>query len=202
MPRQLMLCPKNIFRFIRHVHVHLKTDKVDFKKEDPDFSLHFFAIPSSSRHEKCWQMTERIFCLFQYSRNIGCIGLATGPQESRKIRGCHYGHTLLLLVKGQLICQNLGVPGTPAPPRTTGLSKQQSEIKVHKLYNCKLYFSPTDNVTLNIDGVLYLRQVILSLIVLLSFQSLILTVILISGYVIHTKQVTVRDFLSKLFYKI
>ena len=32
MLRQLILYPKNIFRFIRPVHVHLKTDKVDLKK--------------------------------------------------------------------------------------------------------------------------------------------------------------------------
>jgi hypothetical protein len=29
----LILYPKNIFTFIRPVHVHLKTDKVDFKKK-------------------------------------------------------------------------------------------------------------------------------------------------------------------------
>jgi hypothetical protein len=34
------------------------------------FFLHFFAIHSSSRHEKCYQMLERIFCLFQCSRNM------------------------------------------------------------------------------------------------------------------------------------
>ena len=72
MLRYLISYPKNIFRFIRPVHVHLKTDKVDFKKKPPRFFffLHFFAIHSSSRHEKCCQMLERVFCLFQCSRNI------------------------------------------------------------------------------------------------------------------------------------
>jgi hypothetical protein len=52
--------------------VHLKTDKVDLKKKPPRKKnfLHFFAIPSSSRHEKRCQMSERIFSLFQCSRNI------------------------------------------------------------------------------------------------------------------------------------
>jgi hypothetical protein len=38
--------------------VHLKTDKVDLKKKPPRnfFFLHFFAIHSSSRHEKRCQM--------------------------------------------------------------------------------------------------------------------------------------------------
>ena len=72
MLRQLISYPKNIFRFIRPVHVHLKTDKVDLKKKPPRkfFFLHFFTIHSSSRHEKCCQMLERIFSLFQCSRNI------------------------------------------------------------------------------------------------------------------------------------
>jgi hypothetical protein len=52
--------------------VHLKTDKVDLKKKPPRkiCFLHFFAIHSSSRHEKCCRMSERIFCLFQCSKNI------------------------------------------------------------------------------------------------------------------------------------
>ena len=34
------------------------------------FNLHFFAIHSSSRHEKRCRMLERIFCIFHCSRNI------------------------------------------------------------------------------------------------------------------------------------
>ena len=34
------------------VHVHLKTDNVDYFKKPSWFFLHIFAIPSSSRHEK------------------------------------------------------------------------------------------------------------------------------------------------------
>jgi hypothetical protein len=73
MLRYLILYPKNIFRFIRPVYVHLKMDKVDFKKKPPrkKKNLHFFSILSSSRHKKhCW-MSKRIFCLFQCSRNKG-----------------------------------------------------------------------------------------------------------------------------------
>ena len=33
--------------------------------------MHFFAIPLSSRHEKGCRMSEKMFCLFQCSRNIG-----------------------------------------------------------------------------------------------------------------------------------
>ena len=32
-------------------------------------SLHIFAVPSSSRHEKNCQRLQRLFCVFQYSRN-------------------------------------------------------------------------------------------------------------------------------------
>ena len=62
------------FQIIWPVHVHLKTDKVDLKKKPPwkkNF-LHFFLIPSSSRYEKHCQMSQRIYCLFQCSRNYLC----------------------------------------------------------------------------------------------------------------------------------
>ena len=76
MLRQLISYPKTIFRFIRPVHVHLKTDKVDLKKKTPRKNnfLKFFVIHSSSRHEKRCRMLERIFCLFQCSRNQQCTG--------------------------------------------------------------------------------------------------------------------------------
>ena len=62
---------QNFFQIIRPVHVHLKTDKVDLKKRPPwkNFFLHFFSINSSSRHEKCCQMLQRLFWLFQCSKN-------------------------------------------------------------------------------------------------------------------------------------
>ena len=44
MLRQLILYPKNIFRFIRPVHVHLKMDKVDLKKKH-DFFCIFLQSP-------------------------------------------------------------------------------------------------------------------------------------------------------------
>ena len=49
MLRKLILYPKNIFRFIRPVHVHLKTDKVDLKKKPP--RNFFFCIFLKSPHQ-------------------------------------------------------------------------------------------------------------------------------------------------------
>ena len=62
---------QNFFQIIRPVHVHLKTDKVDLKKRPPwkNFFFHFFSIDSSSRHEKRCQMLQRLFWLFQCSKN-------------------------------------------------------------------------------------------------------------------------------------
>ena len=67
----MILYPKNIFRFIRSVHVHLKTDNVDYLKKPSwfFFFFNFFAIHSSSIHEKRCQMFVKLFCLFQCSRN-------------------------------------------------------------------------------------------------------------------------------------
>ena len=62
------------FQIYPAVHVHLKTDKVDLKKKLPwkkNF-LHFFSISSSSRHEKHYRMSKKIYCLFQCSRNYLC----------------------------------------------------------------------------------------------------------------------------------
>ena len=62
---------QNFFQIIRPVHVHLKTDKVDLKKRPPwkKFFFAFFSIDSSSRHEKRCQMLQRLFWLFQCSKN-------------------------------------------------------------------------------------------------------------------------------------
>ena len=35
--------------------------------------FHIFGIPSSSRHEKCWQILQTLFWVFQYSRNSQCF---------------------------------------------------------------------------------------------------------------------------------
>ena len=70
---QLISYPKNIFRLIWPVHVHLKRNNVDYlKKPSWFFFLHIFAIPSSSRHEKCCRMLVRLFWLFQCSRIPQC----------------------------------------------------------------------------------------------------------------------------------
>ena len=77
MLRNLISYPKYIFRLIRPV-----LDKVDLKKSHNEiFSLNFFAIHSSSRHEKRCQMLERIFCLFQYSKNIRLAMLQVVPDK-------------------------------------------------------------------------------------------------------------------------
>ena len=77
----------NIFRFIQPVHGHLKTDKVDLKENTVKKNiLHTFAIPSSSRHEKCCRMLEIIFCLFQCSKNIegeGSLGQTNRNASNR-----------------------------------------------------------------------------------------------------------------------
>ena len=42
-----------MFYGVYRPYVHLKMDNVDYLKKPPwNFFLHFFAIPSSSRHEK------------------------------------------------------------------------------------------------------------------------------------------------------
>ena len=44
------------------------------KKPSWEFKFfHIFGISSSSRHEKCCQMLERLFVLFHHYRNISCI---------------------------------------------------------------------------------------------------------------------------------
>ena len=52
------------FQVYPTVHAHLKTDNVDYQKKK---SFFIFAIYSSSRHEKCCQMSVRLFSLFQGS---------------------------------------------------------------------------------------------------------------------------------------
>ena len=49
MLRYLTLCPKNIFRFIWPVHVHLKMDKVDLKKSHCEIII--FCIFLQSTHQ-------------------------------------------------------------------------------------------------------------------------------------------------------
>jgi hypothetical protein len=66
--------------------MQLKTDKVDLKKHI-EFFLHFFAIPSSSRHEKRCRMSKIILCPFQCSRNWGWNGNLKNA--------CTHTHTLL-----------------------------------------------------------------------------------------------------------
>ena len=67
------------FQIIRPVHVHLKTDKVDFKKRPPwkKKILHFFSINSLSRHENRCQMLQKLFWLFQCSKNPLWLTLIT-----------------------------------------------------------------------------------------------------------------------------
>ena len=68
---------QNFFQIIRPFHVHLKMDKVDLKKRPPwkkKFCI-FFSIDSSSRHEKRCQMLQRLFWLFQCSKNPQWVGI-------------------------------------------------------------------------------------------------------------------------------
>ena len=79
-----MWCPKSIFRFIRPVHAHLKTDNVDYLKKPPwkNFFFDIFAIHLSSRYEKRCQMCVRIFCLFHGSKNQGWLVFFAHPSET------------------------------------------------------------------------------------------------------------------------
>ena len=78
MLRWLILYPKNIFRFIRPVHVHLKTDKVDLKKKQPrkkKFCI-FFQSPHQVDTKNVVECPREFFAYFNaletYSPDI-CI---------------------------------------------------------------------------------------------------------------------------------
>ncbi len=83
-----MWCPKSIFRFIRPVHAHLKTDNVDYLKKPPwkKFFFDIFAIHLSSRYEKRCQMCVRLFCLFHGSKNQGWLSICQNPILSMERR--------------------------------------------------------------------------------------------------------------------
>ena len=52
------------------------------KKPPWEFNfLHIFRIPSSSRHEKCCQLLQTLFWVFQYSRNSHCIHLISAQTK-------------------------------------------------------------------------------------------------------------------------
>ena len=85
-------------------------------------------------------MTERILCLFQYSRNIGCIGLVTGPYESRKFRGCHYYLVGIICPPSgwdrvNLSAKNLGVPWYPRHPQGCHPCIKNKMIKYQRRLN-------------------------------------------------------------------
>ena len=82
MLRYLIWYPKNISRFIRPVHVHLKTDHVDYLKKPSYFVFAYFCNPSSSsQHEKCCRMLVRLFWLFQCSRIPQCSGRESNRED-------------------------------------------------------------------------------------------------------------------------
>ena len=59
-----------LFEIIHIIHC-ISKDNVDYLKKPPLnlFFLNIFAIHSSGRHERYWQMCVRLFCRFQCSRN-------------------------------------------------------------------------------------------------------------------------------------
>ena len=74
MLRKFIWYPKSIFSFIRPsmcISKRIKWIKKKSHREKIFFCI-FFSIPSSSRHEKRCQMSQRICCLFQCSRNYLC----------------------------------------------------------------------------------------------------------------------------------
>ena len=67
--KRLISYPKNIFRFIQPVHVHLKTDNVDYLKKPPwKKLLQSMYQVDMENVAKC----VRLFWLFQCSRNQPC----------------------------------------------------------------------------------------------------------------------------------
>ena len=70
MLRKFIWYPKSIFRFIRlSMCVSKRIKWIKKKAIVKKKILHFFSINSSSRHKKRCQMLQRLFWLFQCSRN-------------------------------------------------------------------------------------------------------------------------------------
>ena len=70
MLRKFIWYPKSIFRFIRlSMCISKRIKWIKKKATVKNFFFAFFSIPSSSRHEKRCQMSQRIYCLFQCSKN-------------------------------------------------------------------------------------------------------------------------------------
>ena len=115
------------FQIIWPVHVHLKTDKVDLKKRPPwkNFFLHFFSINSSSRHEKRCQMLQRLFWLFQCSKNPLC----PVPSTNQSIPSCFYFKISWMLMKQRCFYFFLSprVSAGPQKPQTLTASKTNYE---------------------------------------------------------------------------
>ena len=62
------------FQIYLAVHVHFKTDKVDLKKTHCDnFFFAFFQSPHQVDMKNVVKWQKDFFCLFQCSRNIGCL---------------------------------------------------------------------------------------------------------------------------------
>ena len=51
--------------------------------------FHILGIPSSSRLEKCCQILQTLFWVFQYSRSSHCAGLIYNEFETAKALGTH-----------------------------------------------------------------------------------------------------------------
>ena len=112
--------------------------------------LHVFGIHSSSRHEKGYRMLERLFCLFQCSRNIGC-GCFKLKKKNLKIVVDHLGprwhpYSTLLLFPHSLLGR-FNFKRQPEAPHNTqkkGCQKVcQCQIHAHNIYILPLLINKT-----------------------------------------------------------
>ena len=79
---------QKIFQIFRSQISDLKTDNVDYLKKPPwkKFFFDIFAIHLTSRYEKRCQMLQRLFSLFQGSKNQLCALMVPASQTCRRLQ--------------------------------------------------------------------------------------------------------------------
>ena len=98
--------------------------------------LHIFAVPSSSRHEKCCQILERLFVVFHHSKNIPWFQQASSLQigllndSVLELKGlCH---NMMQNSKNCPFCNNDHHPSTLQQTETMNLKLKQREADMKK----------------------------------------------------------------------
>ena len=142
--------------------MHLKTDKVDLKKKPPwkNFFLHIFSIHSSSRYEKQFRMLQRLFWLFQCSKNQLCKGFTTWPGSTQYI--VHPVESCQRWLARQNPCQLSPWVNNPnffaRSPQTPSLAWLAKDTKVNRFEFNFTWFSLTDWVYVLSDARSWLFQ--------------------------------------------